>query len=469
MAPFFTNNSCNPFLPSSAPCTMGNYISYAVKATDASDFQKTISFTQKRNLRLVIRNTGHDYLGKSTGAGALSIWTHNMKSMELRNYNSRSYTGKAMKMSAGVEIYEAYKFADSKGVMIVGGNCPTVGLVGGYTQGGGHGPLASTFGLAADQVLEWEVVTATGRLLTATPDQNQDLYWALCGGGGGTFGAVASLTAKAYPSKMVSAANMTFLNTGSNADQFYDVVATFTKSLPALVDAGAVVIWLMTPQAFIVMPATAPGMQKADLDQLFQPTLVKLQEHKIPHTYFSHEYSTFLQSYNAMNTPWNVSQYQLGGRLIPRSLVEKNNNALVAAIRNIVDAGTLLSGVAFNVARSVSAPDAVAVNPYWRETIFKAVLGTPYSFTDWEANLQYQQKMSNELLPQLAQLTPNGAAYLNEADFLQPDWKAVFYGRNYDELNKIKARYDPDDRLYALTAVGSDRWAQQQDGRLCKV
>jgi Berberine and berberine like len=210
-------------------------------------------------------------------------------------------------------------------------------------------------------------------------------------------------------------------------------------------------------------------MQKADLDQLFQPTLVKLQEHKIPHTYFSHEYSTFLQSYNAMNTPWNVSQYQLGGRLIPRSLVEKNNNALVAAIRNIVDAGTLLSGVAFNVARSVSAPDAVAVNPYWRETIFKAVLGTPYSFTDWEANLQYQQKMSNELLPQLAQLTPNGAAYLNEADFLQPDWKAVFYGRNYDELNKIKARYDPDDRLYALTAVGSDRWAQQQDGRLCKV
>jgi FAD binding domain/Berberine and berberine like len=469
MAPFFTNNSCNPFLSASTSCTLGNYISYAVKATNASDFQKTMSFAQKRNIRLIIRNTGHDYLGKSTGAGALSIWTHHMKSMELKDYASSSYSGKAMKMSAGVEIYEAYKFADSNGLVIVGGNCPTVGLVGGYTQGGGHGPLASTFGLAADQVLEWEVVTSTGQLLTATPNQNQDLYWALCGGGGGTFGAVVSLTAKAYPSTIVSAANMTFLNTGSNADHFYDVVATFIKSLPALVDAGAVVIWLITPQAFLVMPATAPGMSKADLDELLEPTLARLNKHGIPHTYFSQEFPTFLQSYNAMTSRWNVSDYQLGGRLIPRSLVMKNNDALVAAIRSIVDAGTIISGVSVNVARGVAAPDAVAVNPYWRRTIFMAVLGTPYSFNDWEANLRYQQKMTNELLPQLGRLTPNGGAYLSEADFLQPGWKSLFYGRNYDELNKIKARYDPEDRLYAVTAVGSDRWIQQQDGRLCKV
>lgn len=77
--------------------------------------------------------------------------------------------------------------------------------------------------------------------------------------------------------------------------------------------------------------------------------------------------------------------------------------------------------------------------------------------------------MTDDLLPQLERLTPNGAAYLNEADFRQPDWKAVFYGSHYDRLNEIKARYDPDDRFYALQAVGSDRWAQQLDGRLCKV
>lgn len=469
MAPFFTNNSCNPFLPAGIPCTLGNYVSYAVKASDASDFQETVSFTRKHNIRLVIRNTGHDYNGKSTGAGAVSIWTHSIKSMEVKDYQSGFYSGKALKMGAGVEVYEAYEFADSKGLTVVGGNCPTVGLVGGYSQGGGHGPLASKFGLAADQVLEWDVVTGTGQLLTATPHQNQDLYWALCGGGGGTYGAVVSMTAKAYQSRIVSSANMTFPNTGSNADEFYDVVATLLKSLPAMADAGVVVIWLITPQAFIMMPATAPGLGKADLDELFLPTIDKLSEHGIPYEYLSREFPTFLQSYRAMNTPWNVSQNQVGGQLIPRSLVEKNNDALVAAIRNIIDSGALFSGVSFNVAHSVSSPDAVGANPYWRESIFSAVLGTPYSFTDEGANFRYRQLMTNELLPQLGRLTPNPAAYLNEADFLQPNWKTVFYGSHYDALNKIKAKYDPEDRFYALTAVGSDRWAQQQDGRLCQV
>lgn len=229
---------------------------------------------------------------------------------------------------------------------------------------------------------------------------------------------------------------MTFLNNGSNADQFYDTIATFQESLPAMVDAGVAVIWLVTPTYFALMPATAPGLSKASLDALWKPTIDKLQ------------------SYKAMNTPWNVSENQVGGRLIPRSLVEKNNTALMSALRSLVDGGTLFSGVAFNVNHSVSSPDVVAANPYWRESLFDAVLGTPYSYTDWNANVQYALEMTNDL---------------NEADFRQPDFKSVFYGSHYDKLNAIKAKYDPEDRFYALTAVGSDRWAQQQDGRLCRT
>ncbi|OCL08733.1 FAD-binding domain-containing protein [Glonium stellatum] len=459
MAQYFTNNSCNPFLPDSA----------SLNASSASDYQKTIAFIQQHNIRLVIKNTGHDYNGKSTGAGAVAIWTHNIKLMEAIDYHSSYYTGKVMKMGAGVAVHEAYEFADTKDVLVVGGNCPTVGLVGGYTQGGGHGPLASKFGLGADQVLEWEVVTGTGQLVTATPTQYLDLYWALCGGGGGIYGAVVSLTAKAYPAVAVAAANMTFFNNGSNADQFYDVIATFQESLPAMVDAGVVVIWLLTPTYFALMPATAPGLSKASLDALWKPTIDKLNEHQIQYQYYSQEFPTYLESYKAMNTPWEVSENQVGGRLIPRSLVEKNNTALMSALRNLVDGGTLFSGVAFNVNHSVSSPDAVAANPYWRELIFDAVLGTPYSYTDWNANVQYALEMTNDLLPQLEKLMPNGGAYLNEADFRQPDFQSVFYGSNYGKLNAIKAKYNPEDRFYALTAVGSDRWTQRQDGRLCRT
>jgi FAD/FMN-containing dehydrogenase len=99
------------------------------------------------------------------------------------DYKSPHYTGKAVKVGAGVSIYEISQALKQQGLLAVVGNAPTVGVAGGYTQGAGHGIIASKHGLAADQVLEWEVVTADGELVTATPYQNQDLYWALSGGG----------------------------------------------------------------------------------------------------------------------------------------------------------------------------------------------------------------------------------------------------------------------------------------------
>lgn len=82
-------------------------------------------------------------------------------------------------MGAGIQGYEAIEAAQAQGLVAVGGECPTVGLAGGYTQGGGHSALSTSFGLGADQTLEWEVVTASGEVVTASRTQNVDLYWAL--------------------------------------------------------------------------------------------------------------------------------------------------------------------------------------------------------------------------------------------------------------------------------------------------
>jgi hypothetical protein len=56
-----------------------------------------------------------------------------------------------------------------------------------------------------------------------------------------------------------------------------------------------------------------------------------------------------------------------------------------------------------------------------------------------------------------------------QADPFDPDWKATFYGSNYDKLLAIKDKWDPDQMLYGTTAVGGDRWTQASDGRLCKA
>ncbi|OTB02672.1 hypothetical protein M426DRAFT_322434 [Hypoxylon sp. CI-4A] len=466
----FTNNSCNPFTDPEVPCTHGYDVAYTINATTVSDLQAAIHFVKQHNIRLVIRNTGHDYLGKSTGAHALAVWTHHMKTIEhIPEYDKHpTYHGPAIKIGAGVEGLEAYEFASPHGLMVVAGNCPNVGVAGGYIQGGGIAILTSKYGLAADQVLSWEVVTATGEFVTASLTENSDLFWALRGGGGSTFGIVVSVTIKAFPDTFFSTAQLSVLNDGKNTDAIYSAIGTFFQSLPDLVDAGAWVVWLAGPFGFMVVPAMVPDLRAKELDAHFQPTLKKMDELELEYQYGSADHSDFLSSYNSMSATWNVSTYHLGGRLIPRELVkdQDSTDALVKAVRAI-SSQSGISGVAFNASNGVSSPDEVAANPYFRKTLFSAVLGIPVNYTDWEANKAAQDHMTNNLLSELRSITPNGASYLNEADFQEPDFQTTFYGVNYEKLLAIKTKYDPDHIFYAWTAVGSDRWEERIDGRLC--
>ncbi|KAL8645399.1 MAG: hypothetical protein Q9226_007325 [Calogaya cf. arnoldii] len=211
----------------------------------------------------------------------VEIWTHYMKAMTCLDYKSEAFTGKAMKMGAGVQAVEAYQYAYDRGLTVVGGNCPTVGIAGGYTQGGGHSPLSSKFGMAADQALEWEVVTATGEHLIASPYQNADLFWALSGGGGRTYAVVASLTVKAHPELMTSAANLTFTSAGSSPDSFWNAVSVFHESIPSIVDAGAYAAFLLSSDSFALMPVQAPGLSNAQLQRLLDQTLRRLEQENI--------------------------------------------------------------------------------------------------------------------------------------------------------------------------------------------
>jgi hypothetical protein len=294
MAPFFANSSCNIFAPEDASCTLGGLVSFAVNATCASDFQKTIQFVRRHNIRLVIRNTGHDYNGKSTGAGALAIWTHHMKHQELVDYESPSYSGKAVKMGAGVEVFESYAFAQKHGLVSVGGDCPTVGVAGGYTQGGGgHGPGVSKFGLGADQALEWEVVTGTGEILIANREKNQELHWALSGGGGGTYGVVSSLTVKVYPDLVSSAATLSFPLLGAHDDKFWDVIHTWQASLLNMTRSGCFAIWVITSDGFELVPANCPGLSKNETRVLFEPTLASLHRSNISYSEYTFRLSHY--------------------------------------------------------------------------------------------------------------------------------------------------------------------------------
>ncbi|KAI0011566.1 isoamyl alcohol oxidase [Xylariaceae sp. FL0662B] len=470
MSALYANASCDPLAPREAECVIGTYVQYAVNASSADDISKTIEFAHERNIRLVIRNSAHDYLGKSTGAGALAIWTKNMKNAELIKWDDADYKGNAIKLGAGMSGGDAAVFAGKHGLAVTTGNCPSVGVAGGYIQGGGHGPLTSKFGMAADQALEYEVVDGTGKYLVASRKQNADLFWALSGGGGGTYGVVVSVTMKAYSDLPMTFGTLTFSSTGLTEDRFYEAVLAFQDLVPTLVDAGCVAIWTFTPAAFMLQELIAPGLDRDEVGVLLAPFRAKLKgiRHETMLASY-HNYSTFQEAL-APQLKNQANIIQGGSWLMPRSVImdPSKGHMFLEVSKELLKSGAFVQFLGFNASKKLAVENAVL--PAWRDTLIHAVVATPWNPSGTiEEGYKALAYVGEKLIPKWADLAPDSGTYLNEAVAINANWKKDFYGDNYDRLLKIKNKYDPKHVFYGITTVGSDYWAEQADKRLCKT
>jgi hypothetical protein len=230
--------SCSIFVNSSS-CNQGSVPVLAVDAILPEHVQATVRFAATHNLRLVIKSTGHDLLGRSTAAGSLLLWLHHMKNMTLiEQYSSCGLTNvsNAVRIEAGTQWGEAYQWLDQFNLVAIGGAAGTVSAVGGYLQGGGHSPLSRWKGMAADQVLEYDVVTADGERLTVNTCQNSDLFWALSGGGGGTYAIVLSAVVRTFPSPYIVGGVFSF-STSSDA-RYEKLMESFVTFLTTVAETG---------------------------------------------------------------------------------------------------------------------------------------------------------------------------------------------------------------------------------------
>ncbi|KAH6844153.1 Zinc finger E-box-binding homeobox 1 [Alternaria postmessia] len=471
MAPFFANQSCDPFQPRDRPCELGNYVRYAVDASGPADVQKAIAFAASKNIRLVIRNTGHDYLGRSTGAGSLAVWTHHLKDItHVPAYKGSGYNGPAFKIGAGVQGFELMAASRDKGLVVVGGECPTVGVAGGYTQGGGHSAISTSFGLAADNVLNWEVVTASGKLVNANPKENSDLYWALNGGGGSTYGVVVGMTVKAHKEAVFGGASLSFFTTDNAQDVFYDAIQAFHEELPAMVDAGAMVVHYFTSSFFMISPLNAYNKTEVEVKAMLAPFVARLDSKGVNYTAEYSEFDTYYEHYDKYFGPLPLGNIQVGiaqygTRLIPRSVVSN----ITETWKAVVEKGVTWIGVGTDV-KSFGSQQTTSVHPAWRKAIVHATLTLPWNFTaPWSEAFAVQEKMTNEIVPLVEAATPGSGSYVNEADFRQPNFADTFWGENYGKLLNIKKKWDPSGLFYATVGVGSEAWTVQTDGRMCRA
>src|SRR5260370_28960523 len=189
---------------------------YAVAARNARDIAEAVNFARENDLRLVVKGGGHSYQGTSNAPDSLLIWTRHMNDIEMRpefvpqGCERTLRPQPAVTLGAGKIWMQGYDAVTTKGGKYVqGGGCTTVGVAG-LIQSGGFGSFSKHYGLAAGGLLEAEVVTADGKIRVANAWTNPDLFWALKGGGGGSYGVVSKLTLRVHDlPKFFGAANFT--------------------------------------------------------------------------------------------------------------------------------------------------------------------------------------------------------------------------------------------------------------------
>ncbi|PSN68404.1 FAD-binding domain-containing protein [Corynespora cassiicola Philippines] len=475
MAPYQHNNTCSPFLAANAnaTCTLGNMATYAINVSDAASAAAGVRFAHTHNLRLVVKNTGHDHLGRASGRGALALWTHNLKEKTLVDYRSSLYTGPALRLGAGVQVRELSEFAGANGLRAVGGSCPTVGAAGGYTQGGGHGPLSSAYGLGADNTLEFDVVTMDGQHRTVSPEQDADLYWALSGGGAGNWAVVLSVTVRAHRDGPVAGARFSFSREHVTPRIYWSAVEAWMKHVAKLnAIPGFRSMVRVTRSGFSLDMATLPDASVADMHAALAPFHNILARLNISlSTNETVQHPSYLAHYDDYGSnDGETRNMTIGNRLIPRDLVRDAEKLppITEALRSIVDESPAGDPLLVLMSNNVShIHNDNAVNPAWRSSLFLINMVLMSSEQAPWSKLQADLAEMNSWQDRLRLVTPGGGSYGSEATLDNQHWKSEYYGSVYDRLLQIKQRYDPDFVLWNQPAVGSDLYRLRDDGRLC--
>src|SRR5690349_15212230 len=176
---------------------------YAVAAENTADVVAGVNFAREHRLRLVVKGGGHSYLGTSCAPDSLLIWTRRMNAVTGHDaFVARGCAGEApqpaVTLGAGTLWMHGYDEVTTRaGRYVQGGGCTTVGVAG-LVQSGGFSSFSKRYGLAAAGLLQAEVVTADGTVRIANACTHPDLFWALKGGGGGTFGVISKMTLKLH-------------------------------------------------------------------------------------------------------------------------------------------------------------------------------------------------------------------------------------------------------------------------------
>ncbi|KAI1079344.1 FAD-binding domain-containing protein [Whalleya microplaca] len=473
-------NSLAPTQGISGTCKLGRLSAYYVEATTADHVSATLKFVKKHGIRLSIKNTGHDYYGRSTAPNSLALWVRNMREMSYHDkfsVHDDQFENVGI-IGAGVSAVEAFTYFERYNMHITVGAVASVGIAGGFGQGGGHGPLGPTYGLMVDQAIEFDVVTADGVVRTINKYNDPDLFWAMRGGGGGTFAVLLRYKLqlhKALPMNVYAFAanltNSTLVSDLTKSPVHRDVVTALANN-QTMWSNNKIAGYNFFLPSNIISVQVLPSNDTQALKNLTSEYATFLGSIKglsvISNQYVTlktySEYAAFMLPFLETNGPVGVGIAE-ASRLIPRKQFQGTDNveALVDAflqglqISNEQGAGLGTGSgqiYATGPANTNDEENTTGVNPAWRGSLWEVIHGGIWTSTDSSETRTQIQKTVGEAIKGFKALTPGGGTYLNEGDYTEEDWEQAFFGSKYDSLLRIKQQYDPTGLFNCWKCVG---------------
>ena len=399
-----------------------------VVAASAAAVGATILWATSNGLGFAIRSGGHSFEGFSQSPD-LVIDVRGMAGIML------SADKKSVSVGAGAPLGSVYEALAPGHLAIPAGSCFPVGVAG-HSLGGGFGLLGRPFGLACDSILSMQVVDAWGRILTVSEQENPDLFWALRGGGNGSFGVVTNLNFRTSAVNMVAKFGMTWSKTPAQGVKVVQAWQQWLENLPSSITCTL----HLTKQKGGLIKVHVAGLSVQSETKL-KVELKRLQTLAGPTPDFDTRTMTFGQAAKVFNG--NGPPYQ--------SVLMKGKSDYVT--EPMTDHGilTLLDGL-------LQAPGEIAVlcdsyggaiNKVASDaTAFIHRGNTKYSlqyYMQWDspqasdANIAMMRTLYTSMRPFVS-----GGCYVNYCDLdLGDGYARAYWGDNLPRLMRIKARVDP--------------------------
>jgi FAD/FMN-containing dehydrogenase len=409
------------------------------RCTGTADVMRAVEFAREFDLLVAVRGGGHSISGKSVCDGGLMI---DLSPIRWCTVDPGARTARLGGGSLLGELdHEALRF----GLATPVGTVSHTGAAG-LTLGGGHGRLSRTYGLTCDNVLSVDIVTADGKFLRASADENPDLYWGVRGGGG-NFGVVTAFEYRLHPvGPMIYGGNMMY--PFDRAREVFKVFAEFTAEAPRAMAADVIALAPPRGKGFVLLSICHIGdfAEGERLLATIRRTMKPAVDQVKPMAYGE------LQTQADANTPGGKLYYNKSGllRTLEPDFLETIVDRLEAASGR-ADPSVASNVIVQHLGGAVGDVPADGTAYPHRDARYDSVILSAWDDPAYnEPNIAWLKDAYTAMEPFTLGFYSNHMAPSDE-----PMVKGAFRG-NYDRLVTLKNRYDPTNLFHLNANVKPD-------------